>query len=122
MFTKLFGKKSKSIELEIEKDKILAIEAQIAQIHAEREKAFREKAAEAARKEIHASRLFPAERAAFEANYVQALKDDALLPLREGSRVAQIEAIQSQRKPHRFTTECIDPEGIRVDLQLVKPN
>lgn len=92
------------------------IETEKANLAAEREKVFADKAKVFADAEVAANRLLPAERDSFESSYLQALKDDAASPLADGTRAAQLEAMQSKRQPHHFTAETIAPDATKKVL------
>lgn len=59
--------------------------------------------------EIAANKMFPAEKKAFVSLFVQAATDDALSPLASGSRLDNLQTIQSKRASHKFCEEIFTP-------------
>ncbi len=64
--------------------------------------------------QFSAGRYLPAEREALRAALIQAAGDDLALPLPEGSRLAQLQAIVTARPAHRLTEEQIVGSETRV--------
>ena len=74
-----------------------------------------EQAAKFASDTVAANKAFPSEVEHIERLHKQAAEDDHRSPLAEGSRVANLEASYSARKPHNLTVESITDGALPKD-------